>query len=72
VANLLLLLLFLFFILMLSTGVAFWIGFAFGKIHVGFLLMAGLYALLTIAYFALGKKKILQYISDRFIAGIDK
>ncbi len=37
-----------FFLLMLNIGIAFWIGEAIGKTHYGFMIVAGFYLLMTI------------------------
>lgn len=61
-----------FFLLMVSIGIAFWLGTLFGQTHYGFLIVAGFYALLAILVYAFRKTIIKTPISNSIISQILK
>ena len=58
--------LFLFILLFLSMGAAFWLGTYFKHVFVGFLLIGGFYILLLIFMFIFGRKLIERKILSQF------
>lgn len=53
-----------------SAGLAWWVGTAIGKVYVGFMIVAGGFAVIAFALF-LGRDKFMQKpLNDRFIANL--
>lgn len=61
-----------FFILMINIGIAFWIGDAMGRTHYGFFVVAGFYALITIVLFIFRNDLIKTPISNSIIEQVLK
>ena len=57
-----------FFLLMLNIGIAFWIGSALGQTHLGFLIVAGFYALISLLIFIFRKTIIKTPISNSIVS----
>jgi ABC-type multidrug transport system fused ATPase/permease subunit len=71
-ANLAVIILSVFFLVMLSIAVSIWIGIALGQMHVGFFIVAGFYGLLTILFLMFGKKMIKKTIGGAIISDLIK
>jgi len=56
------------FVLMLSVGLAIWLGEYFGKMYYGFLSVAGFYAITSIILYFLLQKKIKESIQNSIIS----
>ncbi len=56
------------FLLMLSIGIAFWIGLALGQTYYGFMIVAGFYLLLTMIVIIFKKELIKNPISNSIIS----
>lgn len=71
-ANILVILLGFFFLLMINLGIAYWLGTILGQVYYGFLIVAGFYALVTLIVFVFRKNIIQSPISNTIISQIIK
>ncbi len=68
VANMTVLILFLFFLVMINVGIALWLGQMMRQSHHGFFVVAGFYAVLTLIIFLFRKSFIKSPISNSIIS----
>lgn len=61
-----------FFVMMISMGIAFWLGTLMGKTHYGFMIVAGFYLLLAILLMTFQKNLIKAPITNSIISQILK
>ncbi|MBK7233021.1 MAG: hypothetical protein IPH93_12365 [Saprospiraceae bacterium] len=56
------------FVLMLSIGMAIWLGEIFGKMYYGFMCIAGFYAIVSLIFYFLLQKKAKESIQNSIIS----